>query len=58
VIVALALTLLLGSPPLPPDVKPWPIGVGAGLRAPPAPPPPGPGAAGAGPPPHGPAGPA
>jgi hypothetical protein len=32
VIAALAIALLLGGPPLPPDVKPWPIGVGPGFR--------------------------
>ncbi len=31
-IVALAVALAFGSPPLPPDVKPWPIGVGPGFR--------------------------
>ena len=37
-IVALAVALALGGPPLPPDVKPWPIGVGPGFRLAAAPP--------------------
>jgi hypothetical protein len=37
VIVALAVAVALGGPPLPPDVKPWPIGVGPGFRLSPAP---------------------
>jgi hypothetical protein len=32
VIAVLAVALALGGPPLPPDVKPWPIGVGPGFR--------------------------
>lgn len=36
-IVALAIALSLAGPPLPPDVKPWPIGVGPGFRPPAAP---------------------
>ena len=31
-ILELLVALALGSPPLPPDVKPWPIGVGPGFR--------------------------
>ena len=31
-IVALAVALALSGQPLPPDVKPWPIGVGRGFR--------------------------
>jgi hypothetical protein len=31
-LIPLVLTLLLGGSPLPPDVKPWPIGVGPGYR--------------------------
>ena len=31
-IVALAVALALSGQPLPPDVKPWPIGVGPGFR--------------------------
>ena len=31
-IVALAVALALAGPPLPPDVKPWPIGVGPGFQ--------------------------
>jgi hypothetical protein len=31
-IVALVVALALAGPPLPPDVKPWPIGVGPGFR--------------------------
>jgi hypothetical protein len=38
VIVAVAVALALGGPPLPPDVKPWPIGVGPGFRLAAAPP--------------------
>jgi hypothetical protein len=38
VIVALAVALALAAPPLPPDVKPWPIGVGPGFRLAAAPP--------------------
>jgi hypothetical protein len=30
--LTLVLTLLIGGSPLPPDVKPWPIGVGPGYR--------------------------
>jgi len=37
VILALVAALALVGPPLPPDVKPWPIGVGPGYRLPPAP---------------------
>lgn len=37
-IVAVAVALALGGPPLPPDVKPWPIGVGPGFRLAAAPP--------------------
>lgn len=36
-IVALAVALAFTGPPLPPDVKPWPIGVGPGFRPPAAP---------------------
>jgi hypothetical protein len=32
VIAALAVVLAFGGPPLPPDVEPWPIGVGPGFR--------------------------
>jgi hypothetical protein len=38
VIVALAVLSALAGPPLPPDVKPWPIGVGLGFRVAAAPP--------------------
>ena len=31
-VIALVLALVLGSPPLPPSVHPWPIGVGPGFR--------------------------
>lgn len=34
----LVLAVVLGGSPLPPDVKPWPIGVGPGYRLPAAPP--------------------
>lgn len=37
-ILALAVALALGGSPLPPDVKPWPIGVGRGYRLAAAPP--------------------
>jgi hypothetical protein len=32
VIAALAVAFVFAGPPLPPDVKPWPIGVGPGFR--------------------------
>jgi hypothetical protein len=32
VILELLVAFALGGPPLPPDVKPWPIGVGPGFR--------------------------
>ena len=35
--IALLLSLVLGSPTLPPSVHPWPIGVGPGFRVSPAP---------------------
>jgi hypothetical protein len=35
--VTVLLALLLGVPPLPPSVHPWPIGVGPGFRLPAAP---------------------
>jgi hypothetical protein len=37
VIAALAVALAFSGQPLPPDVKPWPIGVGPGFRPPAAP---------------------
>jgi hypothetical protein len=33
-VIAILLSLALGSPPLPPSVHPWPIGVGPGFRLP------------------------
>jgi hypothetical protein len=32
--VAVLLAILLGTPPLPPSVRPWPIGAGPGFRLP------------------------